>query len=448
MASDVDVLVVGSGPLGVAAARRLAEQGKTVRILEQGPAITDPPGYHVRNAARFRDDPDAYLAIATKHLAFFDDTAPRDAMPGAAVTNVRGGQGVIWTNLCPRGDAPWDALSPAQWETYYGIAEDYLGVQSDYFDVSVRQRRIAETLETSLAEAGRTIETLPVAASVTADDRLHFTAPHDILAGAGEAAAHVEIASFDAKTLVYDGTRIVGVSNGQESVTAGTVVVAAGAIGTPQLLHRSGIRPRALGRWLSYHPILICQLVLNERLCAAPGARDHEPRLQIRATGDTDWYALILRDVSPFQPEAPDTDIDPNRLAEMQLICPVDIAAENGIRFDNDSNPTFSLPLSDADQARLARAEVDAETLTARLGRYRAGCRPIWMPFGFAHMTGTTRMSRSDDGTGVADYQGRVWGFENLYLATNGLIPTRMAVNPTLTGVALAAHVADGILSR
>ncbi len=68
------------------------------------------------------------------------------------------------------------------------------------------------------------------------------------------------------------------------------------------------------------------------------------------------------------------------------------------------------------------------------------------MPFGFAHMTGTTRMSAEDDGTGVTDYQGRVWGFDNLYLVTNGLIPTRMAVNPTLTGVALAAHVADSII--
>lgn len=445
MASDVDVLVVGSGPLGVAAARRLAERGKTVRILEQGPAITDPPGAHVRNAPRFQDDPDAYLAIATEHLAYFDDTAPRDAMPGAAVTIACGGQGVIWTNLCPRGDAPWDALSPAQWETYYRIAEDYLGVQSVYFDASVRQRRIVETLGAPLAETGRRIETLPVAAPAKADGTLHFTAPHDILAGRDEAAAPVEVAAFAAKTLVREGARIVGVSDGDRTLTAETVVVAGGAIGTPQLLHRSGIRPKALGRWLSYHPLLICQLVLDERLCASPGVRDHEPRLQIRPTARVEWYSLILRDVSPFQPEAPDTAVDPNRLAEMQLICPVDLREANGIRFDADSNPTFSLPLSEADEARLAGAAADADALTSRLGRYRAGCRPIWMPFGFAHMTGTTRMSRADDGSGVADYQGRVWGFENLYLATNGLIPTRMAVNPTLTGVALAAHVADGI---
>jgi C-glycoside oxidase len=56
-------------------------------------------------------------------------------------------------------------------------------------------------------------------------------------------------------------------------------------------------------------------------------------------------------------------------------------------------------------------------------------------------------VSAADDGTGVADYNGQVWGFDNLRLATNGLIPTRMAVNPTLTGVALAARIADGIVN-
>jgi len=30
---------------------------------------------------------------------------------------------------------------------------------------------------------------------------------------------------------------------------------------------------QALGRWLSYHPMLISQLVLDESLCAAPGDR-------------------------------------------------------------------------------------------------------------------------------------------------------------------------------
>lgn len=446
MTKDIDVLVVGSGPLGTAAARRLAEHGRRVLMLEQGPAISDPPGSHVRNASRFQADPDAYLAIATDNLAYFDGTAPRDALPGAAVTTVRGGQGVIWTNLCPRGDAPWDALTAEAWGRYYGIAETYLGVQGEGFEASQRQQRIRAVLLEPLAARGRQIETLPVAAQFGAEDHLHFTAPHDILAGSSDAAARVQIAQGTVERLVGRGTRVEGAVAAGEMIEADEVVVAAGAIGTPQLLHRSGIRPKALGRWLSYHPILICQLVLDESLCAAPGVADRPPRLQIRPTETADWYALVLRDVSPFTPEAPDTAVDPNRLAEMQLICPVDIAEENGIRFDDQSRPTFSVPLSAEDQERLSNAEADSDWLAERLGRYRAGCRPMWMPFGFAHMTGTTRMGPADDGTCVADYQGRVWGFDNLRLVTNGLIPTRMAVNPTLTGVALAAHIADSMV--
>ena len=445
MGRDVDVLIIGSGPLGTAAARRLAEHGRSVLILEKGPAITDPPGSHLRNAARFQTDPDAYLKTATDYLSYFDSEAPRDRMPGAAVTEARGGQGAIWTNLCPRGDAPWDALSAAQWDAYYGMAESYLGVQHQWFDSSVRQQRIQAKLAPHLAAAGRNIVTLPVAARPDANDNLHFAAPHDILAHSA-AAAKVRVRQGNADTLVREGTRVTGVTVDGETITADEIIVAAGAIGTPQLLHRSAIRPKALGRWLSYHPLLICQLVLDEGLCAAPGIRDREPRLQVRPSERADWYTLILRDVSPFEPTGPDAAVDPNRLVEMQFICPVDPHEQNGIQFDAQSHPSFELPLSAADQKRMSRAEEEAGQFTALLGRYRDDCHPIWMPFGFAHMTGTTRMSASDDGTGVADYGGKVWGFDNLRLATNGLIPTRMAVNPTLTGVALALHVADTIV--
>ena len=193
MVHDADVLVVGSGPLGAATARRLAEHGRSILILEQGPAITDPPGSHVRNAPHFQADPDAYLKIATENLAFFDSAAPRDRMPGAAVTNVRGGQGIIWTNLCPRGDAPWDALTAAQWDKYYGIAEKYLGVQHEWFETSIRQQRIRARLNPVLSAQARTIATLPVAAQPDVDDNLRFTAPHDILAGSPGTSAKIQV---------------------------------------------------------------------------------------------------------------------------------------------------------------------------------------------------------------------------------------------------------------
>ncbi len=69
------------------------------------------------------------------------------------------------------------------------------------------------------------------------------------------------------------------------------------------------------------------------------------------------------------------------------------------------------------------------------LGRFRSGLEPQWMALGFAHVMGTCRMGRSDDGTCVTDEFGRVWNTDNLYLATvGGVIPNSLAVNPTLAG--------------
>ena len=47
---------------------------------------------------------------------------------------------------------------------------------------------------------------------------------------------------------------------------------------------------------------------------------------------------------------------------------------------------------------------------------------------------------------GVADRAGKVHGFENLYLGSVGLIPAPVAVNPTLTGVAIVLETCDAML--
>ncbi len=444
MTESHDVVIVGSGPLGVAAARRLAQSGARVLVLEEGPAISDPPGTHFRNAKRFLESPDSYLPAATRYLDYFDDTVPRDRLPGAAVTRTMGGQGVIWTNLCPRCDAPWGVMTEDEWSQRFALAEDYLHVQTDHLSESVRQQKIAAAL-TAYAGPSRQATDLPVAGRYEEDGFLHYTGSFDQLTADAEAAKRVTVAQARVDRIVVEGHAVMRLETTAGPIEAATFVVAGGAIGTPHLLHRSGIRPAALGRYLSYHPLAICQVVLAPEFCAASGAADPEPRLQIRPSEAAEWYTLVLHDVSPFEPAGNDAQIEANRLVEIQSISPVDIDADKRAIFHDDGRVTFDVRLSDADLGRMAGAEQEADDIVELIGRVREGCAISWMPFGFAHMTGTTRMTAQDDGTGVADYRGRVWGYDNLHLATNGLIPTRMAVNPTLTGVCLAIHVADAI---
>ncbi len=442
MSENHDVVIVGSGPLGVAAARRLAQNGTSVLVLEDGPAISDPPGSHFRNASGFIENPDSYLPEATRHLDYLDSSVSRDHLPGAAVTRAMGGQGVIWTNLCPRCDSPWDVMGDDEWSERFTLAEEFLHVQSERLDRSVRQQKIAAALSAYCGPSRPAID-LPVAGRYEEDDVLHYTGSFDQLTE--HTAKQVTVKQACVDRIVIEGHRVTGLETTAGPIEAATFVIAGGAIGTPRLLFRSGIRPAALGRYLSYHPLAICQVVLSPEFCAARGADDVAPRLQIPPSEIAEWYTLILHDVSPFEPTGDDAQVDPNRLVEIQSISPVDIDADKRAIFHEDGRVSFDVRLSDADLGRMAAAEQEADDIVELIGRYRQGCEISWMPFGFAHMTGTTRMSVADDGTGVADQRGRVWGYDNLYLATNGLIPTRMAVNPTLTGVCLAIHVADAI---
>jgi choline dehydrogenase-like flavoprotein len=88
--------------------------------------------------------------------------------------------------------------------------------------------------------------------------------------------------------------------------------------------------------------------------------------------------------------------------------------------------------------------EADVRHLAKRLGPWRRGCEPTWLPHGTGHLVGTCRMDR-EDWVGVTDRQGKVHDFENLYMCTVGLFPAPVAVNPTLTAVALALRTCDAV---
>jgi choline dehydrogenase-like flavoprotein len=63
------------------------------------------------------------------------------------------------------------------------------------------------------------------------------------------------------------------------------------------------------------------------------------------------------------------------------------------------------------------------------------------------HPSGATSMAKTPDG-GVCDPNLKVFGLENLYLASNSVFPQMGANPPTLTIAALALRLADHLEGR
>ena len=102
--------------------------------------------------------------------------------------------------------------------------------------------------------------------------------------------------------------------------------------------------------------------------------------------------------------------------------------------------------LTDRELAEQERALANLERAGRSLGDFPTGGAPRVMPKGSSiHYMGTVRMGDADDGASVCDPWSRVWGFDNLFVGGNGVIPTANACNPTLTSVALAVRSCDHV---
>jgi choline dehydrogenase-like flavoprotein len=119
---------------------------------------------------------------------------------------------------------------------------------------------------------------------------------------------------------------------------------------------------------------------------------------------------------------------------------------EDGVTFDDEEldyrgfpNLTISYELGDEEKAEIEKATAQLRRAGESLGTFIA--EPRLMPNGSSlHYQGTTRIGETDDGTSVADPWSRVWGYENLVVGGNGVIPTATTMNPTLMSVALAVR--------
>jgi len=493
---DADVCVVGSGAGGGVAAAELAAAGRRVVVLEAGGG-EQAPDFEQTELEAMRD---LYL---DRGLAGTRDLTVA-ILAGATLG---GGTTVNWQTSLPLPDAvrdEWAARSGCAFfaEESFGRSLAAVmaraGVQVEANAVNPNNAILREgcrALGWRWREVGRNAR--------GCDPRqcgyCVFGCRHGgkqgvaatFLRDAQERGARI-VVRCRARRVLAAGGRATGVaavattSAGVEvpvEILAPIVVVACGSIHSPALLLRSGIDLPAVGRHLHIHPAtsvagtyperiepwsgppqsILCDEFADVvggygfRLETAPahpglaalatpwcGARDH--RSEMQTAGRKATVIVLVRDrgcgrVRIARDGAPLVDYRPGR-QEIRLLRE-GIAAVSRVHLALGAESLLALNhrrLGLASARDLPAAVVDAYFAAIAKSRFDRN----WTTLFTAHQMGTCRVG-SDPKTAVCDATGQVFGLRGLYVADASAFPASSGVNPMITIMALAHHIAGRI---
>jgi choline dehydrogenase-like flavoprotein len=459
MRDRFDVVVVGSGAGGGVVAGELAQRGRDVLLLEAGPHLT---------AVDF----DRWEAKATHELWWpirFGLLPDGDVVAFLAGRCV-GGTTTINTKVALRAHArdvaKWhpetgltsDGSTPfsfADLEPYYDRVEQRLGVRerSDW-------QPCVRTIEAGFRALGHELE--PVT-SYTDGNCMHCgSCLQGCPTNAGKSTANTYIADAWARGLLelrpnshvdrvlIEGGRATGVEYAGQTVRADTVVVAGGALNTPQLLRRSGLDAPAIGKFLGLHPVRLVYGLFDEPQDAhiTYPISSHFMSFQHDEDGGFVIEASTIQDPISFATTLRNDDgpMWGQRLTEAVrryrywngVLALVNDENNASVAVDEDGRERFDLAFDERELGRMdASLEFSKQVLAA------AGARQIcWTGLASTHVQGSCRMG-DDPERSATDRNGKVHGVEGLYVGDSSLIPRTLSVNPSLTIMALATRLVD-----
>jgi choline dehydrogenase-like flavoprotein len=260
------------------------------------------------------------------------------------------------------------------------------------------------------------------------------------------------------RVLVEDagaGPRAVGVeyayaAGNWHTVRARFVVVAAGALNTPQLLRRSGLVNRSIGRHLGLHPLRLVYGLFDKPQDAhrvypisahcMKFRHDEDGGFVIEASTVMDpiAFATTIRDESgplcgPQLVEALRTYRHWNGLLAM-----VNDENNASVIVDADGRERFEVDFQPRERERLAAAmRFSREVLEA------AGAKKVcWTGVISTHVQGSGRMG-DDPMRSVVDRNCESHEVKGLFVGDASLVPRTLSVNPSLTVMALATRLAE-----
>lgn len=491
MTDNYDLVIVGSGPNGAIIAAQVHEQAPeaSILVLEAGREITRVAGEHLVEAdesamnASYEDlmrrarqieyvkgavsmneiDGDAWSADVPGVFpaAFFGHNFA--AFPGASVSWNVGGMGVHWTAATPwpyAEEIP-GFLDRAEWDVDQETARRRLRTYVGPLVENPFSEPIFEAIRTAVPspDPAREFGHMPMAGVPHTDRPFARTGPRDIAPFLFDGSApNVELKTGVLVTRVeHDGTRVTGLVGrdlvtGEETVYRGAQVLIAGdALRTPQLLWASGIRPAALGVRLNEHASIDGDVVIDAARLGLTDADIPTPPPGEPFIGS--YWSPSIGAERPAHGQLMEREFDGRHVLGVGWYCATEIRPENRIEFSDTLTDALGMPhmtvhfdYSERDLAEIRRTQEVQRAAAEAVGDF-ASVESEVLPAGASlHYTGTVRMGPVDDGTSVVDTDGRVWGFGNLFLAGNGVIPTALTCNSTLTGATLSIRIARALV--
>lgn len=430
---DTEVVVVGSGPGGAAVARRLTAAGKRVCILEWGADHSPIPG-------RFASPVRYFGGFGLmRHSIMKTVTQPVMKMVRGLCT---GGSSMMYAGVCEEPqpekfaahgiDLKEEIQAIREAVVIQPLADEQLGEKAGLLAQSARKLGLCwKNCDRFFTDPARFRQ-----GSVFMGDSSgsRWDARRWILEAIDNGATLMN-GVFCEKVLI-EGGRAHGVEalrrNGERfRVEAGTVVLAAGGIGSPQILRQSGI-PDA-GQTLSNDPYILAFGYLDEG--KKPSGK---PEINRQGCLSIDGEIAVADACVPgfvYLQMLRKARVSGRIFAGRQaLVLLIEIADDSSGFLDAEGR--IHKPLTEADQKKLARGkDVAREILT------HAGARDIWFSSVSAvHPAGTCRIGN------IVDNNLKTC-FDGLYVADASVLPEYLAVPPMLSILALGGRLAGHLLN-
>ncbi len=476
MKTAFDVVVVGSGAGGGVVASELAQRGRDVLLLEAGPHVTAAD--FVRWEAKAAHDFWWPLRLAPlpggEAIAFLGGRCVGGTTTINTKVALRAHERDVekWhaaTGLTSDGSTPFAA---ADLDPYYDRVEAMLGVrerrdwkksvytvQPGFTALGAELEPVRSYTDSNCMSCGSCLQGCPTnAGKSTMNTYIHDACAAGVLELRSDAVVERVVIENEADGLRATGVEYVDAEGARVAVVAKVVVVAGGALNTPQLLIRSGLgggehdspSTATIGRHLGVHPVRLVYGLFDEPQDAhmvypitahcMEHQHDEDGGFVIEATTIQDPISFAATLCDEHGPLWGERLVDAVRSFRNWVGLLAMANDDNGSRVvvEEDGGERFDVELTGDDRAR-----IDGGLRFSRQVLEAAGAsRVCWSGLASTHVQGSCRMG-DDPARSVVDRNGESHDVKRLFVGDGSLVPRTLSVNPSLTIMALATRLAE-----